>query len=99
MEKTVCSAYSGLVPMSPKTTPSAASASPPPACAAREWPPDDGAEATVSGPATDATTRSSAWSPRWIPDVPLVTACPLDPASCDIRSTSSVDPQGDDGAL
>src|SRR3954447_24290764 len=52
MEKTVCSAYSGLVPMSPKTTPSAASTSPRPAC-----PPGPGPAGACSA-VCDATTDS-----------------------------------------
>src|SRR4051794_18636113 len=55
MENTVCSAYSGLVPMSPKTMPSAASTTPP----AHEW--ALGCSGAVSAP-SDATSSDAGWA-------------------------------------
>src|SRR3954447_17345733 len=81
MEKTVCSAYSGLVPMSPKTTPSAASTSPRPACA--PGPAPVGGCSAVSGATTDSVTAASSPARRTsvvLPAVQRAGSAPGEPA-------------------
>src|SRR5215213_2982535 len=87
MEKTVCSAYSGLVPMSPKTTPSAASTRP-----LRAWAITGvrgGGCSAASGATTDSVTGISLIARR----TSVVRLAVHRRASLDARCTGS-DEQG-----